>query len=215
MTNRFLYFEDYQVGEKGLTTPRSVGGADITSFACLTGDYSRIHMDRHYAAGTIYEDRIAHGLLSASLATGMLSLDAPHIVGRGNPRACFYGFEVNYRGAIKLGDTIKTQWHITEMAADPHHEGFGEIKTAFQILNQEDVTVCDGGITTKVGMKELPEKSNLQLKPGNPWAFTKFTPGTERLCYAEDYTPDGQAGETEGRTVTETDIVTFAGLTGD
>jgi acyl dehydratase len=136
-------------------------------------------------------------------------------VGRGNPRACLYEFDVNYRGAIKLGDTVRTRWHVTEKIPDPHHKGFGVIKTIFQILNQEDVAVYDGDITTKVGIENLSGKSNLPLNPGTPWTLTESTRDTERLCYAEDYTPDGQSGETEGRTVNEADIVNFAGLTGD
>ncbi len=212
MTGRYRNFDAYQVGEKGETVPRTISEADITAFACLTGDYSRIHMDRHYAAQTPYEDRIAHGLLGASLATGMLSLDAPHILGRGNPKAYFYGLEVNYRDVIRLGDTIKTKWQVSEKAPDQRHEGFGAVKTAFHVVNQEGIPVYDGAVTIRVGIKE-PDV--LQLEPGAPWELPESAPDTERLCYAEDYSADGQAGETEGRTITETDIVNFAGLTGD
>lgn len=215
MTDRFRYFEDYQVGEKGNTVPRTVTEADITNFACLTGDYSRIHMDRHYAARTVYKDKIAHGLLGASLATGMLSLDAPHVVGRDNPKAYFHNFAVNYRGAIKLGDTVKTKWRVTETAADPEHDGFGVIKSTFQMVNQQDIPVYDGSIATKVGGKNLPEDCELQLKPKAPWVVTAFSPNAERPCNGENEKADAKADETEGRTITESDIVNFAGLTGD
>ena len=102
-----------------------------------------------------------------------------------------------------------------EKASDPHHEGFGQIKSAFQIFNQEDKPVYDGGVTVKVGKKGLSEHGRLQLEPAVLWILQEITPETESPCYAEDYTPGGQSGKTEGRTITEADIVNFAGLTGD
>ena len=120
MGKQFCYFEDYQVGQKGVTTARTVTEADVVNFACLTADYHRVHVDRHYiTADNIYGGRVAHGLLGSSLVTGMLSLNAPHIIGRGVPGAYFCGFNVNYREAIRLGDTIKTQWQVAEKASDP------------------------------------------------------------------------------------------------
>jgi len=217
MSDRFRYFEDYQVDQKGMTVSgfgnRTVTDADIVNFACLTGDYHRNHLDRHYMANSIYGERVAHGLLGSCLVTGMLSLSAPHILGRGVPGAYFYCFDANYRGAIKLGDTINIQWHVAEKVSDPTHEGFGLVKTAFQLVNQEGTSVYDGTLTTLV-RKKLTKDAELQLKPGVPWQVTEFVPDPEQLYYAEDY-PVGKGGETDGRTITETDIVNFAGLTGD
>ncbi len=213
MSDQFRYLEDYQVGQKGVTHTRTVTETDIVNFGCLTADYSQTHMDRHYTADNIYGGRVAHGLLGSSLVTGMLSLYAPHILGRGVPGAYFYSFDANYQGAIKLGDTIKTQWHVAEKASDPAHEGFGLVKTAFQVVNQEEASVNDGTLTTLV-RKESAKDAELQLEPGDPWQVTEFVPDPEQVYYAEDF-PVGKGGETDGRTITETDIVNFAGLTGD
>jgi 3-hydroxybutyryl-CoA dehydratase len=207
-------FDDYKTGEKGITVPRTVSETDIINFACITGDYSRLHMDRHHAAQTMFKDRIAHGLLGASLATGMLSLDAPHIMGRGSTKAYFSGFEIDYRQVIKVGDTIKTKWQMVEKYDDPRNNKFGVVKTAFYIINQNDDSVYDGSVTITIE-KEKTTGNSLPLNPGKPWAITQYNPDMGKVYYLEDYTPDGQGGETEGRTITETDIVNFAGLTGD
>ena len=81
------YLDDYEIGQRGETFTRTVSTADITLFACITGDYSSVHLDRHLTAGGQYRGRIAHGLLGSSLVMGMVSIDAPHIVGRDVPRA--------------------------------------------------------------------------------------------------------------------------------
>lgn len=213
MSERFQYFEDYQVGLEGTTATRTVTEADVVNFACLTSDYSGIHMDRHATADNIYGGRVAHGLLGSSLVTGMLSFNAPHIVGRGVPGAYFYGFEANYRGGIKLGDTIRVQWRVAEKDNDPAHQGFGLVKTAFQLVDQEGISVYDGFLNTMV-RKEADRDAELQLKPGDPWQVPEFIPDPDKVYYVEDY-PIGEGRETEGRTITETDIVNFAGLTGD
>ena len=213
MVNQLQYLEDYQIGQKGITPTRTVTEADIVNFACLTGDYSRVHMDRHYATDNIYGGRIAHGPLGASLVTGMLSLSAPHILGRGVPGAYFYRFDSNYRGAIKMGDTINVQWRVAEKVDDSTHEGFGLIKTAFQVVNQAETPVNDGTLTTLVRKKSAKD-TELQLEPGDLWQVTEYVLDPEQICYAEDF-PVGKGGETDGRTITETDIVNFAGLTGD
>jgi len=171
------------------------------------------HVDRHHTANNIYGGRVAHGLLGSSLVTGMLSLSAPHVLGRGVPGAYFYSLDTNYQGAIKLGDTIKIQWHVAEKANDPTYEGFGLVKTAFQVVNQAGSSVYNGTLTTKVRKKSAGD-AEMQLEPGDPWQVTEFVPDPEWVYYAEDY-PIGKGGETDGRTITETDIINFAGVTGD
>ncbi len=209
-----MFFEDFEVGQEFTTKRRTITETDIVNFACFSGDYSRLHMDRHYAAQTMFKDRIAHGLLGASMAPGMLSLDAPHILGRANPDTYLYSFEINYRDVIKLDDTIRVKWLVIETCIDPHQESFGLVKTAFHIFNQEDRPVYDGTITLKVGIK-TSHKIKLPLIPGTPWDVTEFIPDTDKIYYLEDYTPEGEGGETEGRTITEADVINFAGLTGD
>ncbi|MFC1962338.1 MaoC/PaaZ C-terminal domain-containing protein [Chloroflexota bacterium] len=193
MSEQFRYFEDYQVGQKGVTIPRTVTEAHIVNFACLTSDYSRGHMDRHYAANSrMHGERVAHGLLGCSLATGMLSLDAPHIVGRGVPGAYFYSYDTNHREAIKLDDTINIQWYVADKVNDTGHEGFGQVKTSFQVVHQEGISVYDGTLTTMVKKKSAKD-AELQLKPGDPWQVTEFVPNPEQVYYVEDY-PIGKGG---------------------
>ena len=213
MNKQYRYYEDFEAGQNGITTTRTVTEAHIVNFADITADYSYPHMDEHRMKSSIYGTRVAHGMLGASLATGLLSLRVPHVVGRGVPGAYFYGFESNYRDGIKVGDTVKAHWEIAEKADSPLHEGFGLVKTAFKLINQAEVPVYDGTVSTLV-RKESAKDTELRLKPGEPWQIPEYVPDPEKIYCAEDH-PVGKGGESEGRTITEYDIVNFAGLISD
>lgn len=215
---KFFFFEDFQIGREGKAErpirSRTVTEADIARFAWITADYYPMHLDRHFAAKSLYGLRVAHGLLGTSLVTGFLSLNSPHIIGRGVPGAYLYGIEANYRDAIRVGDTVSLNWRITEKTDDPNHEGYGQVKTEYWLLNQDGKIVYDGAVFTLV-RKKPASGAELKLKPARPWVFAQaLDPEMDRTYYVEDF-PVGAGKDTEGRTLTETDIVNFAGLTGD
>ena len=211
---RYQCFEDYEVGQKGITDARTVGEADIAGFAHIAEDYNTPHLNRHFMVSSIYGDTVAHGLLGSSLAVGMLSYIAPHIIGRGIPGAYLYSAEFNYRTGMKLGDTMETHWCISEKNDDEVHPGFGIVKTSYQMLNQAGLLIYDGILNTVVRNKA---NDDIELKPQaqvSPHEVIEFIAEPGRIYYAEDYVV-GTGGVTDGRTITETDIVNYAGLTGD
>jgi len=59
------------VGHTFVSGGRTITESDIVSFACLSGDFNRIHVDAEYAATTAYGKRIAHGLLVLSVMSGL------------------------------------------------------------------------------------------------------------------------------------------------
>src|SRR5437764_721837 len=65
-------FDELAVGDRFLTGGRTVTEADVVSFACLTGDMHPQHTDRAWAASSLFGERVAHGMLVASFALGML-----------------------------------------------------------------------------------------------------------------------------------------------
>jgi acyl dehydratase len=211
---KIRFFEDYIVGQEGVTGERTVTEADVVNFACITGDYSLAHLNRHRMRDSIYGERVAHGLLGSSITIGLLSYDVPHLIGRGIPSSFIKSMNFNYRKGLTLGDTIKVQWHIAEKMEEAVLQGFGLIRISCQIVNQVGVAVYDGSVTTIVARKSA---LNNRLKPVPVMSSSRvneFIPDPNKVYYAEDY-PIGYGADTDGRTITETDIVNFAGLTGD
>ncbi len=213
MKTKYRYFEEYEVGQTGVTNSRTVGEPDLLTFASITGDFSQIHMDRHATQDNVYGGRAAHGMLGASLIVGMLSLRAPHTVGRGVPDAYLWHGEFNYRDGIKPGDTVKVQWTIKEKMDDETHPGFGIVKTYCDMLNQDGKAVYNGTISTLV-KKMSAKDARLHLEPDKPWDMPTTPIDPEKVYCSEDLAP-GMGGDTDGRTITEADVVNFGCLVGD
>ena len=66
-----LNWDTIRQGEAFESASRTITEADVVSFACLSGDFNRIHVDQEYAKSTPYGQRIAHGLLVLSVLSGL------------------------------------------------------------------------------------------------------------------------------------------------
>ena len=207
------YFEDYHLGEKGETCGRTITESDLVQFASTTGDFAPPHMDREFMAKSEYGSRVAHGWFSTCLVVGMFSFYAPYIVGRDTPAAYLLDMESRYQKVALLGDTVRLQWTVEEKALDLNQPGFGTVRTAYQLVNQDGKTVCDGVVTTEVRLKSAAG-AKAQFKPGVPFKFKQFVPDFDRIYALEDFAPQ-EGWCTYGRMITETDVVNLMGLTQD
>lgn len=129
------YFEDFQIGDKLITRGRTVTEADIVNFAALSGDWYRLHTDQEYAKKGPFGERIAHGLLVLSIASG---LNPPY----DTAVVAFYGMDnVRFTAPTKIGDTI----HVESEVVDKQDKGElgGVVSWRQSVKNQkgEDVAV--------------------------------------------------------------------------
>jgi acyl dehydratase len=214
MKNRHEFLEDYEPRRTGATRMRTVGEPEIVSFGCITCDYSYVHLAHHPTVEGPYGGRIAHGLLGTSLAAGLLSLDAPHTVGRNVPGSYLCGFDANYRDAIRLGDTVRVEWKVAELRRTSLHPGLGIVRTDFRLVTQENRAVYEGSFDLEVPSRSAAVVPTLESKPPARWDVKDFDVDGDRTYDLEDF-PAGEGGVSAGRTITEADVVNFAGLTGD
>ena len=135
-----LYFEEFSVGQKIDTVGRTVSEGDIFNFAGLTGDFNQIHTNAVFASKTQFGQRIAHGLLGLSIATGL-------IMQTGFLEGIALAFrEINEWKFVKpffIGDTVTAELTITETKALPRIGG-GAIIAAIVVKNQSD-EICQRG----------------------------------------------------------------------
>ena len=107
MTNldrpRGKYFEEFEIGYEVESAARTITETDVMLFAGLSGDYNQLHTDVEFAKNTLFGERVAHGLLGLSIASGLASR-----LGfiEGTAKA-FTGLEWKFRAPIKIGDTIR------------------------------------------------------------------------------------------------------------
>ena len=102
------YFEDFQVGDKIVTRGRTITEADIVTFSAFSGDWHPLHTDVEYAKKGPFKERIAHGYLVLSVASGLLPLSEIAIM-------AFYGIDkLRFIAPVKLLDTIHVEFETVE-----------------------------------------------------------------------------------------------------
>lgn len=127
------YYAEHDVGECGRTRGRTITESDLVSFAAFTGDWHALHTNREYAEQSRFGQRIAHGLLVLSVASGLLDNEPPYA-------AAFYSMhEVQFRGPTFIGDTIHVEWRVADMV--DHDDDNGIVTYALRVVNQRDVAV--------------------------------------------------------------------------
>jgi len=150
LVQKGMCFEDFAIGDTGTSVGRTVTETDIVNFAALSGDWNQIHTDVEYAAGTMYKERIAHGLLVLSIASGL----AVRMGFMEGTVQAFMGLDWQFRGPTKIGDTVRVHAEVTELKPMPRLNG-GLVTFRMQILNQRDEIVHRG--TWSVLMKSKPK----------------------------------------------------------
>ncbi len=143
---RGLYFEQFAVGDSVTTAGRTITEADIVGFAALSGDWNAIHADAEFAKGTLFGQRVAHGLLGLSVASGLA-------VRTGFVEGTVIAFreigEWKFSRPIFIGDTIHVRATVTETKALPRLGG-GSVTFNVEVVNQNGQVVQHGTWTMLV-----------------------------------------------------------------
>ena len=144
--NRGWYFEEFEVGQKILTVGRTVAESDIFTFAGLSGDYNQIHTDAEFARNTPFGQRVAHGLLGLSIASGLAMrtgvLEGTVIAFR----------EINnwkFVNPVFIGDTLHVEMEVIETKALPRIGG-GSVVITLDVKKQSGETTMKGNWTVLV-----------------------------------------------------------------
>ena len=143
------YFGEFEIGESVESAGRTITETDVVLFAGLSGDYNQLHTCSEYARETLFGERIAHGLLGLSIASGLASRLGFY---EGTAEA-FTGLEWKFRGPIKIGDTIRARFEVRRKK-EMRRLGGGFVSFAVTVLNQRDEIVQKG--TWTVLMKSAP-----------------------------------------------------------
>lgn len=142
-----MYFEDFEVGAPPVVTPeRQITEDDVLAFAQLSGDNNPLHTDEAYARNTPMGQRVAHGLLVLSIATG-LSAQAGQVQGTA---LAFLGMEQwQFHAPVFFGDRIHLRWSVAEKRATSKGNA-GVLKRRMEIFNQKGELVQSGLFATLV-----------------------------------------------------------------
>ena len=144
--SRGLYFEEFKVGQKITSVGRTVTENDIVSYAGLSGDFAQIHTDAEFSKSTPFGQRVAHGLLGLSMASGLAMRTG---ILEGTVMAFREINEWKFIKPIFIGDTIHLVLEIKETKALPRIGG-GSVVISLDVRNQHDETAMKGTWTVLV-----------------------------------------------------------------
>lgn len=136
---RGLFFEEFTIGDSVESAGRTVTEADIVLFAGLSGDYNLIHTDAEYSKQHAFGQRVAHGLLVLSIASGM----AVRLGFMEDTILAFRSLEWKFSAPVVAGDTIHLRVTVEETKAMPRLGG-GIVRFKMEVINQRAETVNRG-----------------------------------------------------------------------
>ncbi len=146
-----LFFEQFEVGQSISSAARTITEADVVAFAYLSGDWNPLHTDAEHARQGPFGQRVAHGLLGLSIASGLANrlgfLDGTALAFREIG-------EWKFSLPIYLGDTIRLRATVVETKAMPRLGG-GIVTLKAEVVNQKDQVAQRGtwGVLVKSSVK--------------------------------------------------------------
>jgi acyl dehydratase len=132
------YYEEFEIGDTHVSQGRTITEADVATFAGLSGDYNPLHTDAEFAKTTIFGERIAHGMLTVAMSTGMSNWSGLFA----GTTIALLEQNIKYKGAVKFGDTVHLKMTVTEKKETSKPDR-GIVTVAAQVLNQDDQVVVD------------------------------------------------------------------------
>ncbi len=140
-----LGYDDFEPGLELRAGARTITEADVVAFAGLSGDYNALHTDAELAAAGPFGERIAHGLLGLSVASGLMTqtgaLDGTAIA--------FLGLEWRFRAPVRFGDTVRLHMRVAGRRETSRPDR-GIVELELSLTNQRGEVVQEGVKTIMV-----------------------------------------------------------------
>ena len=113
------YFEDLKVGMSA-TYAKTITETDIVMFAGMSGDNNPVHLNHEFASTTIFEGRIAHGMLSAGFISTVLGTKMP------GPGCIYLSQNLKFKAPVRANETVTAKVTITKLVPEKR---FVELET--------------------------------------------------------------------------------------
>lgn len=88
---------------------KQVTDDDIEMFATVSTDRNPVHLDDDYAQDTIFQGRIAHGMLTAGLISAVIGEQLP---GHGT---VYLGQSLKFLAPVRPGDVVYAEVKVTDI----------------------------------------------------------------------------------------------------
>ena len=103
-----IFIEDIEIGMSRYLN-KIVTDQDITLFAQVTTDHNPVHLDDNYAQKSLFEGRVAHGMLTASLISAVIGEQLP---GHGS---IYLSQTLKFLAPVRPGDSVYAKVSVTDI----------------------------------------------------------------------------------------------------
>lgn len=129
---------DLKVGDKA-SVSRVFTDQDVLEFSKLSLDTNPIHLDEEYASKSLFGQKIVHGMLAASLFSGLLGTKVP---GEGS---IYLGQALSFMAPVFIGDELTATVEIIKIRED---KPIVTLKTV--CVNSKGKVVIEGEAVVKI-----------------------------------------------------------------
>ncbi|MGQ9366953.1 MaoC family dehydratase [Azospirillum sp. ST 5-10] len=105
------FIEDLSVGMTA-SYAKTVTDADIVLYAGISGDTNPVHLNQEYASTTMFQGRIAHGMLTAGFISAVLGTKLP------GPGCIYMSQTLKFKAPVRVGDTVTARATVTEIVPE-------------------------------------------------------------------------------------------------
>jgi acyl dehydratase len=132
------FFEDFKIGDSYRIPSKTIHDGHFLFFAGLTGDAHPIHYDDEYCKKHMFQKRVTHGLLVAS----MTALGGSNLSGEvEDSMVAFLSQSTRFLKPVFIGDTIYPELIVSELVPKKNN---GVVKFKSVIKNQNGEVVLEG-----------------------------------------------------------------------
>jgi acyl dehydratase len=142
------YLEDIAVGSVLESGSHTLTASEITAFCLISGDHNPLHTDDAHARTAGFRERIAHGLLVVSIASGLPSSADDWVLNT------FLEESRRFRGPVYPGDTIHMISTVTDVRRSRSDPTRGVVTLSVEVRNQRDEIAAEGIDVVMVGARE-------------------------------------------------------------
>ena len=128
--------KNINVGDK-VSMTKHITDEDVRQFAAISEDTNPIHLDEEFAAGSVFGQRVVHGMLVASLFSGLIGMKLP---GRGT---IYLGQDLKFRAPVRSRVTASVE--VIKVRED---KPIATLRTV--CVNEEGTVVIDGEAVVRI-----------------------------------------------------------------
>lgn len=129
--------DELQVGDKA-SFSKTISETDVYLYAGITGDLNPAHIDEQHAKESLFQTRIAHGMLTAGLVSAVLGMKLP------GPGTIYLAQTLKFTAPVHFGDTLTATAEVAEILTEKKR-----VKLTTTVTNQEGQVVLEGEALVK------------------------------------------------------------------